>query len=151
MEGDRTTDQLNSIAEEFLREVVKAEFSMHHLQIQAWAEMAKHPPKGVHIPDSILQGWTKNRYLGISSLELDVYLKHVSTETYWQRFKLGWSMIFGKKPRSFMDGQAFAFARSKDKDAQRFRLSVKRDEQGMFKKSVQKMEDGELNSISKSD
>lgn len=127
-------DGIDGFASAILEDVIKAELSMHHAQIKGWAWMYKHfAPKSDQIPDSIMSGSMGNRYLGIANVEMDLYLIPVESKSYWQRFKLGVGLLFGKRPHFFANGTVFEYGNAGDLRGQKLTIQVKRDSTGAFK------------------
>src|SRR5512134_1346933 len=85
--------QLKGIAADILREVIKADMSMHSAQIEAWNWFASHHPKGEYINEDIHDGFARNLYLGLSELKLQWHVKPVRLN-FWKRLILAFRIIF---------------------------------------------------------
>jgi hypothetical protein len=125
--------QIKGLAKGLMEEVIKADMSMQAGQIDAWARMAAHSPKGENVPKDLLKGFPKGRYLSLNEVKFEVHMKPVPIQSFWQRIRLGTKIIFGRSTLKDGEPNAFDFCSSHDSNAQTMNITVKRLENGNVK------------------
>lgn len=90
---DEGHDPVKGIAADILKEVIRADMSMHAAQIEAWESFAQHRPKGEFINNDIHDGFARNMFLGLSELKLQLYVRPVRLNL-WSRLKLAFRVLF---------------------------------------------------------
>ena len=128
-------EPLTGFLDRFLSEVVEADVGMQKNQLGAWQNLAKNPPQGIHLPDNVLEGLEKSRYLGVHEVKLtfNVIPRPLG---FWSRLRIIWHFLFSPKKveKAFYEGELTLI----DTDHRgRFELTVtvSRDEEGNLKKS----------------
>ena len=125
--------KIKGLAKGLIEEVIKADMTMQANQVEAWTWMAKHIPRGKHIPKDIFKGFPESRYLAMNEVTLHMYLKPVRMKSYWKRAKEGIKLIFGGSRYRVSEPYVFDFCDAQDKNAQSIQIIVKRLEDGNIK------------------
>lgn len=125
--------KIKGLAKGLVEEVIKADMSMHASQIEAWSWMSKHIPVGDEIPREIFQGFPESRYLAMNEVSFQVHLKPLPMQSFWQRLRLGFRLLFGKSTYQNHHSHAFEFCSASDEGAQGMNILIKRFENGKIK------------------
>lgn len=125
---------IKGMASNILKEVIKADLSMHMAQIEAWQWFAKHLPKGELINDDLIDGMPRNMYLAVNDLTLTFHIKP-ETLSFLKRVVFAFKILF--KLRSTLIGypNAYVISSSSDSLAMKVNINVKRFKNGTVKAS----------------
>jgi len=130
-------NRIRGLARGVIQEVVKADITMHEMQIEEWARLARHSPRGDYIPRDLMKGFARDHYLSLNEVVLEMNIKPLPIESFWRRLVLGTKLIFG---RSFIrDGSPFLFdfCQSDDDLGQKLKLIIKRLDDGKLAASYE--------------
>ncbi len=133
-----TTDQkhVQGLAKGIIEELVRANVTMHEMQVAQWARMAAHPPRGEHLPKDIMKGFGRDQFLSLKSAELTVYLKP-SQPGFLARLRMGLSIIAGRRPAHDNRPFKYELCQPGDEEAVELKLLVEKQEDGKIKASYQ--------------
>jgi hypothetical protein len=125
--------EIKGLVKGLVEEVIKADMTMHASQVEAWAWMASHSPKGDHIPTDIIRGFPESRYLSMNEVVFKMYLKPVPVLSLLQRIR----KMIGFLPATAVLRQGkpyvFEFCNARDREAQSLTITIKRLENGKVK------------------
>ena len=124
---------IKGLAKGLIKEVIKADMSMHEAQIEAWTWMNNFRPKGKDIPKNIMEGLSKNKYLSMSEVNLELNVKPVASESFLQRLRFGLKFIFNGSSQHLFKGQSFELCKKDALDATKMQIKIKRLENGNIK------------------
>jgi hypothetical protein len=120
---------IRGLAAHILEEVIKADMSMHHAQIEAWKRFGELRPTGDLINPDIHIGFAEERYLCLNEVKLDFHIRPVTTSiltrigtTLFSVFRSGGSN--GQRPHTF------DFCSASDENGMAMTIVVKRFENG---------------------
>ena len=125
--------KIKGLAKGLVEEVIKADMSMQASQIEAWTWITKHRPRGVEIPGDVFLGIPESRYLSLNEVSFEAYLRPLTSRSFWQRFRLGFKLMFGNTTFRENNEYAFEFCSNSDKSAQKMNIIIKRLENGKIK------------------
>ncbi|SHG96031.1 hypothetical protein SAMN04488109_2644 [Chryseolinea serpens] len=120
------------MASQILKEVIRADMSMHQAQIEAWQWFSTHLPKGEYINDDLRDGLPRNMYLAMSDLSLTFYVKPVALD-FWPRLRLGWKVLRGRVPGFVNHPNAYVICSPSDELAMQVKINVTRNKNGTVK------------------
>lgn len=69
--------------------------SMHAMQLAAWRHFLQHAPTGRAA--GAAEGMAEQRYLYLDHVSLSFYIKPLPGLPLWQRVKLSWNVLRGRK------------------------------------------------------
>lgn len=130
-------DTIKGLAKGIIEEVIKADMTMHEQQIEAWTWMNKNRPTGQEIPHDIMKGLSSSRYLAINEVSFQFHVKPVPVKTFWERWRLAYRLLYDKNYYSALQPFVFDICGSKEDEAQKFTLHIKRLENGKIKASYE--------------
>ncbi len=136
-------NKVPGLAQELVEEAIRADITMHEMQMEEWLRIASHPPKGEHIPKDLLVGFGGDQYLALKELKLDLKLKPVPVKGFFNRLKASTKVLFG---RHFLrEGQTvfFEVCKEGEQGGHSFQIIVRRGPDGEFESSVE--DSGKIN------
>ena len=123
---------VKGLAAHILEEVIKADMSMHHAQIDAWKKFGEYRPQGDLINDDIHIGFAEKRYLCLNEVRLSFHIKNHPTN-FFNRIKLAFNVLRGKNGLIFNTPTIFDITSPDEKESLHFEILVKRFENGTVK------------------
>ena len=66
---------VKGLASGIIEELVKADLTMHEMQIKQWARIVRYRPEGENIPRDVMRGFGQNQYLSLKEVELKMHVK----------------------------------------------------------------------------
>lgn len=124
------------LAKGIIEELIKADLTMHEMQIEEWARIARHRPSGPDIPPDIMKGFGENRYLSLNEVELTLHVKP-RPQGFWKRLKLALKLIVGKELTNNSGQHIYDLCQPADEDQSPMKLLIKRLDDGMIKATYQ--------------
>jgi hypothetical protein len=120
---------IRGLAAHILDEVIKADMSMHYVQIEGWKKFGELRPFGDLINEDIHIGFAEERYLCLNEVKLDFHIRPVSTSILT---RLGTTLInvFKSGDSNGRRQHTFDFCSASDEDAMAMTIVVKRFENG---------------------
>lgn len=120
---------LKGLAAHILEEVIKADMSMHEVQIDAWKKFGEFRPQGELINKDIHLGFAEKNYLCLNEVRLSFCIKSIPM-TFFHRIKLAFYVLKGKNRLSLYNPVVFDLCSKSDIDAISMEILVKRFENG---------------------
>lgn len=112
----------------FLQEVVRADMSMHDMQVAAWRHFLNSDPAGM--ATGATEGMAEQRYLLLDHVKLSFYVKPLPVLPFWQRLKLSWNVLRGKKVIDGIGPQWYEICEADDPDRIAVVVEVRRGADG---------------------
>ena len=127
-------NSVEGLAASILKEVIKAEISMHDQQIKAWQWMAQNRPYSSFMDKDVLQGISDSKYLAMEEVKFSFHLKPVS-RNFLNRVKLAFGILRGK---GVIQDSGFTYEYCNDlhPKAKKIEILITRNSDGSFKSSV---------------
>jgi hypothetical protein len=129
---DDVQHPVKGIAADILKEVIKADMSMHVAQIEAWQWFANNRPKGEFINDDLHEGFARNMYLALSEIKLQLNIKPVRLNI-WKRMTLAFKILFHGALIAGPAPVVFELCSGNEAGAMRFEITVTRNKNGTVK------------------
>jgi hypothetical protein len=92
MKKNLSSNPVKGFAADILKEVIRADMSMHVAQIAAWEHFAATRPKGEYINDDLHEGFARNLFLSLAELKLEWYVKPGGMN-FFSRLRLAWKVL----------------------------------------------------------
>jgi hypothetical protein len=137
---DDVQHPVKGIAADILKEVIKADMSMHAAQIEAWQWFANNRPKGEFINDDLHEGFARNMYLALSELKLQLNIKPVRL-SIWKRIALAFKVLFRGTLTAGPAPVVFEICSNNEVGAMRFEITVTRNKNGTVKAAYRPADD----------
>jgi hypothetical protein len=77
---------LKGITAHILDEVIKADMSMHDVQIEMWKHFGENRPSGKMINPDIHIGFAEERYLCLNEIRFTFHIRQISESVYYRIF-----------------------------------------------------------------
>ncbi|MFT7151162.1 MAG: hypothetical protein ACI82Q_003039 [Nonlabens sp.] len=139
------SNRIKGLAKGLIEEMIKADLTMHEMQMEEWARIARNRPEGDDIPANLMQGFGANRYLSLMETEFGIYIKR-KPQSLIERIKLAWRVLLGKTPMREDQEYEFQLCQANESGAQQMTLKIKRLDDGKIKASYLPA-DGETNEL----
>jgi len=120
---------IRGMAAHILEEVIKADMSMHHAQVEIWKKFGEYRPVGELINPDIHLGWAEERYLCLNEVKLDFHIRPVSTSIF-TRIGTSFKNFFRSGSSNAHRQVIFDFCSASDEDSMAMTIVVKRFENG---------------------
>lgn len=120
---------LKGMAAHILKEVIKADMSMHQAQTEAWKMFGEYRPWGDLVNRDIHLGFADQRYLCLNEVKLTFHIKPVPL-SFFSRVKLATKLLFGFSSLILYKPTAFDLCTASDKNSMAMTMVVKRFENG---------------------
>jgi hypothetical protein len=112
----------------FLQEVVRADMSMHDMQLAAWRHFLGSAPAG--LASGATEGMAEQRYLFLDRVSLSFYIRPLPGLPFWQRVKLSWNVLRGRKVIDGIGPQWYEMCEADDPDRIAVVVEVRRGDDG---------------------
>ena len=119
----------------FLQEVVRADMTMHDMQLAAWRHFLRSDPAGWAA--GAIEGMSDQRYLFLDHVSLSFYIKPLPGLPFWQRVKLSWNVLRGRKVIDGIGPQWYEMCEADDPDRIAVIVEVRRGSDGNLKVTTQ--------------
>jgi len=120
---------LRGMAANILEDVIKADMSMHHAQVELWKSFAEYRPAGNGINPDIHIGFAEERYLCLHEVKLEFHIRPVSSSIYG-RLRFSVRHMFGYGGAPVQIPVSFEICSPDDQNAMEISILVKRFENG---------------------
>jgi len=117
-----------------LQEVIRADVSMHAMQIDAWQWFSQHLPKGELINPDLGDGIQRNLYLALSDVNLTFHVKPLRL-SFWKRLVLAWKLVTGRMAVKFDQSFAYQCCPASDPLSMKMEIRITRFKNGTVKAS----------------
>jgi hypothetical protein len=124
--------KLKGLAANILVEVIKADMSMHHAQIEAWKHFGEYRPRGDIVNDDIHIGFARQKYLSLNDVRLTFHIRPLPA-TFLTRVKYAFEILSGRNNLALYKPSLYDICSAKDKDSMEMEILVKRFENGTIK------------------
>ncbi|MBT1711658.1 hypothetical protein KK062_25670 [Fulvivirgaceae bacterium PWU5] len=119
----------------FLQEVVRADMSMHDMQLAAWRHFLGSDPGGRAA--GATEGMAEQRYLFLEHVSLSFYIKPLPGLPFWQRVKLSWNVLRGRKVIDGVGPQWYEVCAADDPERIAVVVEVRRSVDGKLEVTTQ--------------
>lgn len=126
---------VKGLAKGIIEELVKADLTMHEMQIEQWARIARFRPEGDDIPPDVMRGFGRKQYLSLKEVELELHVKPRSVPGFFKRVRQGFQVMFGKPILDDRSGVECEICSKEDDDAMKMTLRIQRLDDGKVKAS----------------
>lgn len=123
---------LKGLAANILVEVIKADMSMHHAQIEAWKHFGEYRPRGEITNEDIHIGFARKRYLCLNEVKLTFHIKPLQP-TFITRARHAFNILYGRSSLTPYIPALYEICSAKDNDSIEMEIIVKRFENGTIK------------------
>jgi hypothetical protein len=123
---------LKGLAANILVEVIKADMSMHHAQIEAWKHFGEYRPRGENTNEDIHIGFARQRYLCLNEVKLTFHVKPLPP-AFITRARHAFKILSSSSSLTPYIPALYEICSAKDNDSMEMEIIVKRFENGTIK------------------
>ncbi len=124
---------IEGLAKGIIEELVRANLTMHQMQIEGWAHTATIPPVNANVPTSVLKGLGKDQYLSLQEAALTIYVKERKLPGFFRRLRLATQILTGKLRLLHQGPYVYEMCESSDPKAYALKLLIEKTEEGKVK------------------
>lgn len=121
----------------FLQEVVRADMTMHDMQLAAWRHFLRSDPAGRAA--GATEGMAEQRYLFLDRVRLSFYVRPLPGLSFWRRVRLSWNVLRGRKIIDGIGPQWYEICEADDPERIAVVVEVRRSADGNLEVTSQQL------------